>query len=89
LLSVSPGRFFAVDEVKALFAHIVATYDIKFEEGVPPEFFIARSPIPPEYECDVQVTTELKLLCQWDLKDKLVFSAPILVFSVCSNSASV
>jgi hypothetical protein len=28
-----PGRFFAVNEVKALFAYIVATYDIKFEEG--------------------------------------------------------
>ncbi|KAI9447172.1 cytochrome P450, partial [Lactarius psammicola] len=28
-----PGRFFAVNEVKALLAHIVVTYDIKFEEG--------------------------------------------------------
>jgi len=28
-----PGRFFAVNEVKALFAHIVATYDVKFEDG--------------------------------------------------------
>jgi hypothetical protein len=33
LFTTSPGRFFAVNEVKALFAHIVATYDIKFEEG--------------------------------------------------------
>ncbi len=31
--SISPGRFFAVNEVKALLAHIVVTYDIKFEEG--------------------------------------------------------
>ncbi|KAF8271107.1 cytochrome P450 [Lactarius quietus] len=30
---ISPGRFFAVNEVKALLAHIVVTYDIKFEEG--------------------------------------------------------
>jgi len=30
---VSPGRFFAANEVKTLFAHIVLTYDIKFEEG--------------------------------------------------------
>jgi len=28
-----PGRFFAVNEIKGLFAYIVATYDIKFEEG--------------------------------------------------------
>jgi hypothetical protein len=31
--SISPGRFFAVNEVKALLAHIVVTFDIKFEEG--------------------------------------------------------
>ncbi|KAF8467544.1 cytochrome P450 [Russula ochroleuca] len=30
---VCPGRFLAVTEMKALFAYIVATYDIKFEEG--------------------------------------------------------
>ncbi|KAH9067786.1 cytochrome P450 [Lactarius vividus] len=28
-----PGRFFAVNEVKALLAHVVVTYDIKFEKG--------------------------------------------------------
>ncbi|KAI9465137.1 cytochrome P450 [Lactarius psammicola] len=28
-----PGRFFAVNEVKTLLAHILVTYDIKFEEG--------------------------------------------------------
>ncbi|KAI9465946.1 cytochrome P450 [Lactarius psammicola] len=28
-----PGRFFAVNEIKALLAHVVVTYDIKFEEG--------------------------------------------------------
>ncbi len=33
LIVLSPGRFFVVDEIKALFAYIVATYDIKFEEG--------------------------------------------------------
>jgi hypothetical protein len=32
-ISVSPGRFFAVNEVKAFLAHVVVTYDIKFEEG--------------------------------------------------------
>ena len=29
----SPGRFFAVNEVKALLAHILVTYDFKLEEG--------------------------------------------------------
>ena len=29
--SISPGRFFAANEVKALLAHILVTYDIKFE----------------------------------------------------------
>lgn len=32
-LCISPGRFFAVNVMKAVFAHIVATYDIKLEEG--------------------------------------------------------
>jgi hypothetical protein len=45
---ISPGRFFAVNEVKALFAHIVATYDVKFEEGkgVPRDFCIAGIRFP-------------------------------------------
>jgi hypothetical protein len=33
LFAISPGRFFAVIEIKALFAYILATYDITFEEG--------------------------------------------------------
>ncbi|KAH9972310.1 cytochrome P450 [Lactifluus volemus] len=34
-----PGRFFAVNEIKAMLAHIIVTYDFKFEEGkgVPPD----------------------------------------------------
>ena len=31
--SISPGRFFAANEVKALLAHILVTYDFKLEEG--------------------------------------------------------
>ncbi|KAH9036352.1 cytochrome P450 [Lactarius pseudohatsudake] len=39
-----PGRFFAVNEVKALLAHVVVTYDIKFEEGTEaPRGFIINS----------------------------------------------
>ena len=34
----SPGRFFAASEIKAIFAHIVLNYDIKFEnDGARPE----------------------------------------------------
>jgi hypothetical protein len=33
----SPGRFFAANELKAIMAHVLVTYDIKFEdEGVRP-----------------------------------------------------
>ena len=46
--TISPGRFFAVNEIKAFFGYIVTTYDIKLEEGqsVPPGFYIsgARGP---------------------------------------------
>ena len=47
-LASSPGRFFAVNEVKALFAHIVANYDIKLEEGkgIPSDVCIAGSRFP-------------------------------------------
>jgi len=43
-----PGRFLAVNQVKGLFAYIVATYDIKFEEGqsVPRGSRIAGARIP-------------------------------------------
>jgi hypothetical protein len=45
---VSPGRFFAANEVKALLAHMVVTYDMKFEEGkgFPPDSCIAGMRIP-------------------------------------------
>ena len=33
IFSLSPGRFFAINEVKAFLAHIVVTYDMKLEEG--------------------------------------------------------
>ena len=32
-----PGRFFAVNELKAMMAHLLLTYDVRLEnEGVPP-----------------------------------------------------
>ena len=33
LFVFSPGRFFSANEVKMLLAHLVATYDMQFEEG--------------------------------------------------------
>jgi hypothetical protein len=45
---LSPGRFFAATELKALLAHMVVTYDMKFEEGkgAPPQLWIAGLYIP-------------------------------------------
>ena len=45
---ISPGRFFAVNGLKVLFAHIVATYDVKFEEGkgVPRNICCGRLRLP-------------------------------------------
>ncbi|KAH9072825.1 cytochrome P450 [Lactarius deliciosus] len=45
---VCPGRFFAVNEVKALVAHILVTYDFKFEEGkqAPRSLIIDSARIP-------------------------------------------
>lgn len=37
---ISPGRFLAVNEAKALLAHIVVTYDFKFEQGKAPRGFV-------------------------------------------------
>ena len=46
--SISPGRFFVVNEIKALLAHIVVTYDVKFEEGsqAPRSFHVGSMRIP-------------------------------------------
>ena len=46
--SFSPGRFFAVNEVKACLAHLIVTYDIKFEDGkrAPPCLIINVARVP-------------------------------------------
>ena len=46
--AISPGRFFAVNEIKVLIAYIITTYDIKFEEGqvFPRGFCIAEVRLP-------------------------------------------
>ena len=59
-LSISPGRFFAVTEIKVLLAHIIANYDIKLEEGkrVPREHCIAALRFPGN--ADVMFRTRQK-----------------------------
>jgi len=46
--TISPGRFFAVNEIKIFLAYIIATYDVKFEEGqgLPRMFCIAAQRFP-------------------------------------------
>jgi len=48
LLSNSPGRFFAVYEVKALLAHLIMAYDIKLEKnkGFPHQIRVGSLFIP-------------------------------------------
>ncbi|KAF9453720.1 cytochrome P450 [Macrolepiota fuliginosa MF-IS2] len=44
-----PGRFFAVNEIKAMFVHILLTYDIQFEDGSmerPPNIYFEAAIIP-------------------------------------------
>lgn len=45
---LSPGRFFAANELKAMVAHVVMNYDVKLEkEGeVPPPMWVATSLVP-------------------------------------------
>ncbi|KAI0066399.1 cytochrome P450 [Artomyces pyxidatus] len=43
-----PGRFFAANELKAMLAHIVVTYDVKFEDGkgFPPKTYLGEGILP-------------------------------------------
>ena len=51
LAVISPGRFFAANELKAIMAYIVVNYDIKFkDEGVrPPNIWHGISHLPSPY----------------------------------------
>ncbi len=45
----SPGRFFAISEVKCILAHILLNYDVQLENGSlerPPNFILETSTIP-------------------------------------------
>lgn len=48
-LSFSPGRFFAISEIKSILAHILLNYDVQLENGSrerPPNFMLETSTIP-------------------------------------------
>lgn len=45
----SPGRFFAVNEIKAMFAHILLNYDVQLPNGSmerPPNFTVEGTTVP-------------------------------------------
>ena len=43
----SPGRFFAVNEVKVLLAFVLLKYDIKFKDGIrPADTCFMGQPVP-------------------------------------------
>ena len=44
----SPGRFFAANELKAMLAHVVVTYDVRFEDGraPPPNLYVGSACVP-------------------------------------------
>jgi hypothetical protein len=47
-MAISPGRFFAANEIKALLAYILTTYDFKLEEGkeIPRDSYISGLRFP-------------------------------------------
>lgn len=50
----SPGRFFAANELKAMMAHVIVNYDVKFEkEGVRPENVYTGLSIQPDPDARV------------------------------------
>ena len=54
MLFGSPGRFFAATELKAMMAHVVLNYDIKFaNEGVRPVNMVSSLTVAPNKEARV------------------------------------
>ena len=47
-LFVSPGRFFAANELKTMLAHVVVTYDVKLADNAtrPPTLHFGLAAIP-------------------------------------------
>ena len=94
LFTFSPGRFLAANEIKAILAYIIATYDVKFEEGqgIPRGVSHRCNAYTWECESDVQDTTEVK--SQLDLTRKLFYSLLLILSSVfflpvCTGGISV
>ena len=58
-----PGRFFAVNEIKVMLAHVILTYDVKFgdeQKGPPPSWWYNESVFPdPTKEVLFRARTQL------------------------------
>ena len=55
-IRVCPGRFFAVNELKAMMCWLVLNYDVKAEkEGVRPENMYQRTTVAPNPFAKVQL----------------------------------
>jgi hypothetical protein len=54
-LIFSPGRFFAVNEIKAIFAHVLLEYDIQLENGSMkrPENTVLKAIVVPNTKANV------------------------------------
>ncbi|KZV74109.1 cytochrome P450 [Peniophora sp. CONT] len=51
-----PGRFFAANELKAMLAHLVLEYDVRFRDGEsrPPSLAFQETIIPPQAQLEVR-----------------------------------
>ena len=51
-----PGRFFAANELKAMLAHLVVEYDIRFKEGETrlPSLMIEHNIMPPQMQLQIR-----------------------------------
>ena len=51
-----PGRFFAANELKAMLAHLVLEYDVRFREGESrlPSLVVEHNILPPQMQLEIR-----------------------------------
>ena len=51
-----PGRFFAANELKAMLAHLVLEYDVRFKEGENrlPSLVVEHNILPPQMQLEIR-----------------------------------
>ena len=51
-----PGRFFAANELKAMLAHLVLEYDVRFKEGESrlPSLVVEHNILPPQMQLEIR-----------------------------------